>query len=94
MLFLVQMQVNLPHDLDPAVADELKATEKARSQELQRDGRWRHLWRVVGRYSNVSVFDVESPTELHDILSSLPLFPYMDVTVTALTQHPSAIAEE
>lgn len=94
MLFLVQMQVNLPHDLDTAVADELKATEKARSQELQRDGRWRHLWRVVGRYSNVSVFDVESPTELHDILSSLPLFPYMDVTVTALTRHPSAIAEE
>jgi muconolactone D-isomerase len=88
------MQVNLPHDLDTAVADELKATEKARSQELQRDGRWRHLWRVVGRYSNVSVFDVESPTELHDILSSLPLFPYMDVTVTALTRHPSAIAEE
>ncbi|WP_084402471.1 muconolactone Delta-isomerase family protein [Cupriavidus sp. amp6] len=34
-----------------------------------------HLWRVVGRYSNVSVFDVESNDELHELLSSLPLFP-------------------
>ena len=39
-------------------ADELKARERAYSQELQRDGRWPHLWRVAGRYANVSVLDV------------------------------------
>jgi len=49
-----------------------------------------HLWRVVGRYSNISVFDVDSPDELHDILWTLPLFPYMQVQVTPLAQHPSA----
>ena len=28
-------------------------------RRAQRDGRWPHLWRVAGRYANVSVLDVE-----------------------------------
>ena len=58
---------------------------------IQRSGKWPELWRVVGRYANVSRFDVESGDELHQLLSSLPLFPYMDVEVTALTVHPSKL---
>ena len=58
MLFMAEMEVALPPDMDPAVADDLKAREKAICQALQRDGRWPHLWRVAGRYANVSVFDV------------------------------------
>jgi muconolactone D-isomerase len=45
----------------------------------------------VGEYSNVSIFDVESNDELHDLLSGLPLFPYMRIRVTPLAKHPSAI---
>src|SRR5690606_11307356 len=91
MLYLVQMQVNLPADMPAERADKLKADEKALAQQLQRDGKWRHLWRVAGRYANVSVFDVESNDALHQLLSSLPLFPYMDIQITALARHPSAI---
>jgi muconolactone D-isomerase len=29
--------------------------------------------------------------ELHDILSTLPLFPFMEITVSALCRHPSSI---
>jgi muconolactone D-isomerase len=47
---------------------------------------------VVGAYSNVSIFDVESADELHEILWNLPLFPFMTVAVTALTGHPSALS--
>jgi muconolactone D-isomerase len=71
--------------------DEIKTREKAYSQELQRDGRWVHLWRVVGEYANYSVFDVGSNDELHQLLSALPLFPYMEIHVTPLAQHPSSI---
>jgi muconolactone D-isomerase len=77
--------------VEPSHADTLKADEKARAQELQRAGKWVHLWRVAGRYANVSVFDVTDHDELHTILSSLPLFPFMDITVTPLARHPSAI---
>ena len=92
MLFLVHMQVNIPHDLDPQVRATLLADEKAFSQGLQADGRWRHLWRVAGQYANYSVFDVAGNDELHQLLSALPLYPYMSIQVTPLAQHPSAIA--
>ncbi len=94
MLFQVHMKVNLPFDMPADVAQQLKATEKARFQDLQRSGKWRHIWRVVGQYSNVSIFDVDSPGELHDLLLSLPLFPYMEIEVIALCRHPSSLHQD
>jgi muconolactone D-isomerase len=91
MLYLVRMDVSIPSHLPQAEVEAAKATEKARSQELQRDGRWVHLWRVVGRYSNYSIFDVDSNDELHEILQALPLYPFMKIEVTPLAQHPSAL---
>ena len=65
------------------------------AQGLQRGGTWRHLWRIAGRYANVSVFDVDSPAALHDTLMSLlPLFPYMDDRGQALCRHASSIHED
>jgi muconolactone D-isomerase len=94
MLFHVEMDVRLPPEMDPVRAASLKADERVRAEELQRTGKWRHLWRVVGRYANVSIFDVESPAELHDLLSTLPLYPWMSITVTALCRHPSSIRDD
>lgn len=91
MLFHVRMDVHLPVDMPAAIGDEIKAREKAYSQELQRSGKWRHIWRIVGEYANYSIFDVESNAELHDILTALPLFPYMKIEVTPLCRHPSSI---
>ena len=91
MLFMAEMEVHLPPDLAPEHVQELKARERAYSQAAQRDGRWPHLWRVAGRYANVSVLDVGSVEELHELLSGLPLFAYLDIRVTPLTRHPNAI---
>jgi muconolactone D-isomerase len=91
MLYCVQMNVLIPDDIDPVRIERLKAEEKARAQQLQRDGKWPHLWRVAGRYANISVFDVADHDELHSVLSSLPLFPFMKIDVTPLARHPSAI---
>lgn len=94
MLFKVEMDVNIPLGFDPAEAVRLKAEEKARFQELQANGSWRHIWRVVGQYANVSIFDVASNTELHDILMSLPLYPFMTVRVVPLCRHPSSAHDD
>ncbi len=94
MLFHVRMNVNLPHDLPAAEAADILAREKAYSQDLQKSGKWRHIWRIAGHYANYSVFDVKDNAELHDILSGLPLFKFMDIEVTALLRHPSAIRED
>jgi muconolactone D-isomerase len=94
MLFLVHMEVELPPDMPVSEAHAIKAREREYAQGLMRDGQWVHIWRIVGRYANAGIFDVACNDELHELLSGLPLFPYMDITVTALARHPSAIAPE
>lgn len=91
MLFHVRMDVTIPPGLDVTgrIAD-----EKTRALELQRAGVWVHLWRIVGRYSNFSVFDVASHNELHDLLSTLPLYSFMRIEVTPLATHPSDLAAQ
>jgi muconolactone D-isomerase len=91
VLFAVTMDVSLPPDLDPGLRADTLARERAYSQDLQSKGKWPHIWRVVGQYANLSIFDVDSTDELHEILWNLPLFPYMKVQVTPLAQHPSDV---
>ena len=90
MIFAVTMDVDLPSDMDAATKADILAREKAYSQELQRSGKWRHIWRIAGQYSNLSIFDVADNEELHRVLWNLPLFPYMTMTITPLAGHPSA----
>jgi muconolactone D-isomerase len=92
MLFHVRMDVAIPRDLAPGERARLLGDEKARALELQRSGTWVHLWRVVGQYSNISVFDVDDGDQLHEILWNLPLFPFMTIAVTPLAEHPSALS--
>jgi muconolactone D-isomerase len=94
MLFHVTMDIRIPLASDPEKIRQLQAQEHERGRELQQQGKWRHLWRVAGKYSNISVFNVEDPAELHEILNSLPLFPFMEIEVTALCQHPGSLRSE
>jgi muconolactone D-isomerase len=94
MLFHVRMDVRLPHGMPEEQAAELKRVEKARAAELQQAGTWRHLWRIAGQYSNISLFDVRDNDELHAVLSTLPLFPFMQIEVMALLRHPSSIRDD
>lgn len=91
MLYCVEMTVKIPHDADSVKMDEIKRAEKERAIEIQKSGKWPHLWRVSGKYSNISIFDVDSNDELHELLMSLPLFPFMEIKVTPLSKHPSSI---
>ncbi|WP_241607634.1 muconolactone Delta-isomerase [Rosenbergiella australiborealis] len=93
MLYQVEMVVKPPKEMDASTFDQIKSREKSYSQDLQRQGKWRHIWRIAGQYANISIFDVESHEELHNLLLALPLYPYMDITVTPLCRHPSSIHE-
>jgi muconolactone D-isomerase len=91
MLFQVDMIVRIPRDFGDEELKKLSEQEHERAKELQLQRKWLHLWRVAGKYSNLSIFDVESPAELHKILNSLPLYQFMEVDVTALCHHPGSI---
>ncbi|WP_245607926.1 muconolactone Delta-isomerase family protein [Streptomyces hokutonensis] len=53
-----------------------------------------HIWRCVGQYANISVFDVADNEALHQLLWDLPLFPYMSIEVTPPARHPSGLAAD
>jgi muconolactone D-isomerase len=84
MQFHVRMTVRIPHDFDAEKLKRLTAEEHERAAELVRQGKWIYAWRVAGKWANVSIFEVESPADLHETLNSLPLYPFMEIEVTAL----------
>ncbi|CAM4102991.1 muconolactone Delta-isomerase family protein [Acinetobacter pragensis] len=91
MLYMVQMAVKKPHDIDSDIWTDIITREREYGQTYMKNGQFPHIWRVVGKFANVSIFDVESNDVLHQILAGFPLFPYMDIQVTALAEHPSAL---
>jgi muconolactone D-isomerase len=94
MLFHVHIDVQVPHGTDPGKLQILSTLEHERASQLQLQGKWLHLWRVAGMYANISIFEVDDPAELHEILTSLPLYPFMKITVTALCKHPVSLATQ
>ncbi len=91
MLYCVMITVKLPADWSAAQIDDLKKREKERAIEMQQQGKFLHLWRVVGKMANISIFDCASNDELHELLTSLPMFPYFELTVVPLAKHTSSI---
>ena len=78
MEFLALIEQDISPDMDPVRLAEVKAAEKARGEELVVAGKLRRIWRIPGRRAVMALYRVDSPEELHEILSSLPLFPWMD----------------
>jgi muconolactone D-isomerase len=87
MEFLVNIEIIWPPDADPERRDELFAAEVERGRELARQGVMKRLWRIPGRWANWGLWEAADATELHAALSSLPLWPWMDVAVHPLARH-------
>jgi muconolactone D-isomerase len=82
--FLVRSENRLPPETPAERREELRAAERARAVELRAAGVLKRLWRVPGRNATVGLYEAA----LHDALMSLPMAPWLDVTVEALATHP------
>ncbi len=89
MEFLVHIEIVWPADTDPSRKEAIFQRELERGQALARAGQLRRIWRIPGRWANWSLYDVDDATELHEALSSLPLYPWMSIDVHALARHPN-----
>jgi muconolactone D-isomerase len=88
MRFLVEVVARLPPDLDPERRAQLLDAELERGREL-RDARViEQIWRVPGTHANVGIWTSPDPTSLHEAISSLPLFPWLEVRAVPLARHP------
>lgn len=90
MKFLVSMEVRFPLDFPEDKRDVLLQAEGIRARELAREGLLVNLWRVPGRRANVGIWDTNDATALHEALTSLPLWPWIEAQVLALAEHPNA----
>jgi muconolactone D-isomerase len=90
MEFLVDIEIRLPPELDGDRRKALLDAEFERGSALAAAGVLLAIWRVPGRLANRGVWSAPDATVLHDLLASLPLWPYMDATVTPLARHPLA----
>ncbi|MEN8235608.1 MAG: muconolactone Delta-isomerase family protein [Actinomycetota bacterium] len=87
MEFLVHIEQDISPDTDPDRLAAVKAAEAVRGKELVEAGKLKRIWRVPGRRAVKVLYEVDSTDELHAILSSMPLFPWMDIKVMPLGTH-------
>jgi muconolactone D-isomerase len=87
MEFLVHMEVGRIESEDRE--KKLRELESIRGRELAEQGIMLRLWRVPGRRANWGVWRAKDGDHLHDALASLPLFPYLTITVHPLATHPN-----
>jgi muconolactone D-isomerase len=88
MEFLVRTENLLPADTPDETRERLRAAERERATQLREAGVLKRLWRVPGRNATVGLYEAEDPAALHDALTSLPMWRWMDVSVEALAAHP------
>jgi muconolactone D-isomerase len=89
MEFLVHIEIGRIEG-DAEAQSALLQAEKDRARELAAAGVLQSLWRVPGRRANWGIWVARDADELHDAISSLPLFPFLTVTVHPLARHPNA----
>jgi muconolactone D-isomerase len=88
MEFLVHMRVTaIPGGTDAESA--LLQRESKRARELADAGILLRLWRIPGRRENWGIWEASDVNQLHDALASLPMFPYLVITVHPLAAHPN-----
>jgi muconolactone D-isomerase len=88
MEFLVRTENLLPPDTPEETRDQLRNAERERAQQLREAGILKRLWRVPGRNATIGLYEADDPATLHDAVSSLPMWKWMDVSVEALATHP------
>lgn len=84
----MHLTIELDPSVDAAAEAELRRREVLRAGELRAAGKLVRIWRDPGRRANWSLYEAADATELHDLLASLPLWPWMSARVHALAHHP------
>jgi len=87
MEFLARIDVNLPPDMDPGAAEELRTRERERGKELWGAGVIQRIWRIPGKRAVLGLYRAESATSLQEVFESFPMYPYLDITVYPLADH-------
>lgn len=88
--FLVEITTSVPEGTTQEQVAERRAAEAVRARELAATGHLLRLWRPVGETRSIGVWRAADEAELDEkVLGTLPLRPWMSLTVTPLESHPN-----
>jgi muconolactone D-isomerase len=89
MEFLLNIAVRFPPEMNDETRRRLLDEEHRAAEQLRERGDLVRIWRVpCTSTENWSVWRADDATHLHRIVSGLPLFPWMEITVHPLADHP------
>lgn len=92
MDYLVAFTTTVPDGTAPAEVEERSAGEGIRVAELAEQGHALRVWKPIpddGRWRAIGLYRADDDAELQTILESLPLYPWMEITITPLGEHPN-----
>jgi muconolactone D-isomerase len=90
--FLVEFEVTVP---DGALASEIEARNSAEASAAARlvdEGHLLRLWKAPAAPAEtkaLGLYRADSEPQLTDLLRALPLYDWMNITVTPLEAHPN-----
>jgi muconolactone delta-isomerase len=87
--FLTTFTTAIPQGIPGQAVDDAQAREAERAHELAGQRRLVRLWVLPGQGRALGLWRARDAAEMQTILESLPLYAWMIVQTTPLTQHPS-----
>ena len=92
MEYLVDFTIDIPDGTSSNDVDRRARAEAERVDALGREGHVVRVWRPMpddGRGRAIGLYRADDEAELNKILETLPLYPWMTVSVRALAPHPN-----
>jgi muconolactone delta-isomerase len=90
--FLITMTITPPADAPTHLVADTMAREAERARELAGQGHLLRLWALAGgpdHRRTLGLWRAHDHAEMAAIVEALPLYAWMDVDTTPLTEHPS-----
>jgi muconolactone delta-isomerase len=97
MDFLVEFEVNVPDGTPKSEVEAREQAEASAAAKLVTEGHILRIWKPPaesGETKVLGLYRADSEGQLHGLLSPLPLYPWMRITVTPLEAHPNDPAPE
>jgi muconolactone D-isomerase len=90
--YLIDFTIDIPAGTSATEVDQRSQAEADRVGVLATEGHVLRVWRPNpddGRWRAISLYQADDEAELNAILESLPLYPWMTISVRALAPHPN-----
>jgi muconolactone delta-isomerase len=92
MEFLVQFDIEIPEGVDQSEVEDRERAEVAAAETLADEGHLVRVWHAsvgAGERTVLGLYRAASRAQLDELLGALPLYEWMQTSITPLVQHPN-----